>query len=215
MQSFGGVKPKTNQSHQGSANPFARALAEVEKTSGGNQPNNLTESFNSSPSNLADNNLSPDLLKKQQEEKQKELLKKKRRKELHDRVNPVDAKDVFKAREVRVKKEIDRLRQELKALAVEVAAFHKEVEITLMTNVSSPGSEGTYYLNFFQKLRAFIEVLRQQVRSARTWATQVNNKKRKKRSKRPGLEIGGAKHEKTSTVFEMMHHERSNSYGGS
>jgi len=208
------TRSKMNQNSQGSANPFARALAEVEKTSGGNQPNSLTESFDTLPENLTENNLSPDLLKKQQEEKQKELLKQRRRKELHDRVNPVDAKDVFKAREIQVKKEIDRLRQELKALAQEVKDFHKEVEVTLMTNVGSPG-DGSYYLNFFQKLRAFIMLLRQKIRSARTWATQVNNKKRKKKSKRPGLEIGGAKHEKTSTVFEMMHHERSNSYGGS
>ncbi len=214
MQTMGGKTTGQKQT-QGSANPFARALAEVEKTSGatGNQTQSLDAlTRNPTLGNELGAQNQKDLIRKQQEE----ALKAKRRKELHDRVNPVEAKDVFSARREQVKKEIDRLRVELKALAKDVAAFHKEVEITLMTEVGDPGTDGAYYISFFQKLRSFILLLRQRIKSARTWATQVNNKKKKKkRGKRPGLEIAGAKSEKTSTVFDMMHHERSNSYGGS
>ncbi len=213
MQTLGS-RTTNHKPGQGSANPFARALAEVEKTSttSGRRSPNLDALSNSAGAGEFSTLSREDLIKKQQEE----ALKAKRREKLHNLINPVEAKDVFNARKEQVKKEIERLRAELKALAKDVAAFHKEVEVTLMTQVSDPGESGAYYLSFFQKLRAFIILLRQKIKSARTWATQVNNKKKKKkRSKRPGLEIAGVKSEKTSTIFDMMHHERSSSYGGS
>ena len=217
MQSLSSNRTKVKSSQNGSVSPFARALSEVEKTSGnqyqwGDLPKNPSANFDKAGGSLAPN-LNPEEAAKRQ---QKELLKKRRHKELHDKVNPVDAKDIFDARRIQVKKEIERLREELRKLAQEVKQFNKEVDITLSSNIGDPGMEGAYYLNFFQKLRAFIMLLRQKIKSARTWATQVNaKKKKKKRSKRPGLEIAGVKSEKTSTVFDMMHHERSSSYGES
>jgi hypothetical protein len=221
MQTLGTRKPTTGAKYSGSANPFARALSEVEKTSGGLNPNRLNNLPDTVSNGLMQGQgLSPDLTNQNQAEllkqQQAEALKKKRRQELHDRVNPVKETDVFSARRRQVKEEIERLRAELKALAQDIAKFHKEVEVTLMTSVGDPGRDGAYYLNFFHKLRAFIKLLRQQIKSANTWATQVNSKKKKKkRGKKPGLEVGGTKSEKTSTVFDMMHHERSNAYGGS
>ena len=39
--------------------------------------------------------------------------------------------------------------------------FHKEVEVAVMGDVVNPGQDSTYYVNFFQQLRAFILMLGQ------------------------------------------------------
>lgn len=204
-------------------NPFARALADTERE----------KQYSDSPTPQSDNNLdlfrealakggaqgsaatSKDMfdqeryLAEQQEQQKREALRKK----LHDQVNPVDTFDVFSAREQQVKQEIDGLRHELSLLVNEVAAFNQDVELTLMTEVSHPGESGTYYLSFFQQLRTFIFTLRQKIRSASTWATQMHSKNAKKKAKQ-GMVIGGLGHEKTSTIQDMMHHERSSQYSG-
>lgn len=203
-------------------NPFARALAETEQTAY-SQPK-ITRSSTSpfqeamarTGGNFGDfsNGISPDFLKHQQEEALAQQKKEALRKKLHDQVNPVDTTALFDAREREVKKQIDQLRQELKLLVRDVAKFEKDVELTLMTEVTEPGQSGSYYINFFQKLRTFIMFLRQKIKSANTWLKTSQGKKGKKKGKQPGMVIGGLGHEKTSTVQDMMHHERSTNYGG-
>lgn len=228
LQIPGSTKPNSPTN-----NPFARALAELEKQqstsgqssdfgsdpfadalarTGGQYPDQFADTANPLDSPYSQYNQA-DLLKKQQEEAKKARLKK----ELHDRINPVEMTDIFNARREQVAREIDQLREELKKLTFEIASFHKEVDITLMTAISDPGEQGKYYLNFFQKLRAFIMMLRQQVRSARTWMQQSNIKKAKKkrRGAAPGMMVEGSSHEQTQTIFDTMHHERSSTYGGS
>jgi hypothetical protein len=199
-------------------NPFAQALAdsEREKSFSGNVPtpsNPFSDAlaktggydFGSQPMDMAEQQ------RLMEEQRKKEILRKK----LHDQVNPVDATDIFNAREQQTKREIEQTRHELSLLSKEIAAFHKEIEITLMSETVAPGLEGIGYKNFFHQLRSFIMLLRQKISSARTWATQLNGKKAKKKSKSgPGLNISGEAHEKTSTVQDMMHHERSSQYSG-
>ena len=205
-----------------SQNPFARALAEAEKQASESNGQSGAKSEPSFPGFPGMDGLSglnqfgggqlnqEQLLLEQQEKAKKERL----RRQLHEQINPVDTTKVFDARQKQVKEEINKLRAELKALAGEVAAFHKEIEITLMTEVGShPGMEGKYYLNFFQQLRAFIMLLRQKIRSARTWASTAGQKKKKKMVA-AGIVIDGSAHEQTKSVYDMMHHERSNAYGG-
>jgi uncharacterized protein DUF5660 len=210
-------KKKTN------LNPFAKALAEKEKHPFVGQktqankddfPDTLAQSV-ANP-NLGQDQISQDQLKAQQKEAEKKAEKKAKkerlRKKLHDQVNPVDQIDVFSAREQRVKEEIEQVRKELKALAVEISKFHKDVEVTLMTKVVNPGQEGTYYISFFQKLRTFIILLRQKIHSARTWARQMNAKKKKRHSKfGAGLDFKG---NEAKATFDSMHHERYNAYSG-
>lgn len=206
-------------------NPFAQALAETEREkqfSGDQIPSNNTDLFSDALArtggSFADMNQanqgSYDPAEQQrvlEEQRKKEMMRKK----LHDQINPVNTIDIFNAREKQVKREIESLRKELKALVVEVQDFHKEVEVTLMTEIVNPGEQGKYYINFFQQLRNLIMLLRQKISSAKTWATQLNGKKSKKRSKLgPGLQVGGQDYEKTSTIQDMMHHERSNAYSG-
>jgi hypothetical protein len=209
------AKPKP-----GPINPFARALAETEQSAySQQQPQENKSPFSDALARTGgqfgdlSNGISPDVLKQQEEAVKKERQRDALRKKLHDQVNPTETTALFDAREREVKREIDQLRAELKMLVKDVAKFEKEVEMTLMTEVVSPGQTGSYFINFFHKLRSVIMLLRQKVKSANTWMKASNGKKKKK-SKQPGLQIGGLSHEKTSTVQDMMHHERSSTYGG-
>lgn len=216
MNTFGNNKPKQKK-NQASANPFAKALAETEHRLSSDSPKK-NEDQNPFSQALANTGSSPDALNfndqdainKQQEELKKKEKREKLKRKLHEQINPVHQKDIFSAREKRVKQEIENLRDELKLLVKEVSQFHKEVELTLMTEIVDPGQQGTYYINFFQQLRSFIMLLRQKVKSARTWAKQMHTKKKKKK-RGGGLDF--AKHE-TKTVHDTMHHERSNAFSG-
>ncbi len=219
--------PKTSRSNtsKSGVNPFARALAETEQSlnrggqagmDGGNNPfrDALAKTGGKFDFNQGFDSHKTDTIDPEQQRLQLERQRKKDalRRKLHDKVNPVDLVDVYNAREQQVKKEIDKLRDELKMLVKEVKKFDQEVQITLMTEVVKPGQDGKYYIAFFQQLRTFIMLLRQKIHSAHTWATQLHGKQKKKQKK--GMQIGGQAHEKTSTIQDMMHHERSSQYSG-
>ncbi|MBP7768435.1 hypothetical protein KA082_01185 [Candidatus Woesebacteria bacterium] len=210
------------KSPQSAVNPFARALAETEQStySKPNPPQEQQSPFNDTLArtggNFGDlsNGVTPDFLAQQQAEMRKQQEREALRKKLHDQINPVDTTALFDAREKEVKQQIDQLRAELKMLGREVVALNKEIEMTLLTEITEPGQSGSYFINFFHQLRSFILLLREKIKSASTWVKASQGKKKKK-SKQPGLQIGGQDHEKTSTVQDMMHHERSTNYGGS
>lgn len=204
-------------------NPFARALAETEQSAYSNRAipqqeakSPFSDALAKTGGNFTDlsNNISPDFLAQQQQELLKQKQREALRKRLHDKINPVDTTALFDAREREVKKQIDRLREDLKLLSKDISKFEKEVEMTLLSEVVDPGQQGTYFINFFHQLRSLIMLLRQKVKSASTWLKASKGKQKKKKGKQPGMVIGGQDHEKTSTVQDMMHHERSSSYGG-
>ena len=212
---------RTSHPQQLGVNPFARALAETEKPHGSQQDNTnplnpFSEALARSGGSFGDESgfQNPDWQQQQLENLEKQRKKDALRKKLHDQVNPVDMTAVYDAREKEVKKEIESLRHELKMLVKDVAKFEKEVELAVMEEIASPGLTGKYYLNFFRNLRSFIMLLRQKIKSARTWATQFHAKQKKKSKGSAGLKIDGAGHEQTKTVFDMMHHERSTVYSG-
>lgn len=200
------------------ANPFARALAETEKSSLNTRAQQspgetLSEALARTGGSFPDSKQSqpnPDMLREQQELAAQKEKREALRRKLHDQVNPVHAKDIFDARAEQVAKEIDEIRKELRLLAKDVGAFQKDVEITLMTEIVDVGERGAYFKNFFAQLRAFIMLLRQKIKSARTWANASAQKSKKKKKKRGGA-IEGSGYEKTSQVQEMMNHEKSSS----
>ncbi len=222
MNTHGAKKPAVSSPGVGSANPFARALAESEKSSSksGVSSNPFSEALAKTGGNFGDGGAGGPLSFEQWQKSQEEELKKKRQKELlkkklHDKVNPVDTRDVFNAREREVKQEIEQLQKELKALVGQVKKFHKEVDIAATGNVADPGLTGSYHKGFFSKLRAFIILLTKQVRSARTWlhTTQAKQGKKKKKRSGPGMVVEGGASEQGKTVYDMMHHERNQQYG--
>lgn len=215
------AKPNTRQSH--AANPFARALAETEKVGGGtHQQPDATNLFSDALSktggqlpDISPDQPSPEQLKKQQEEAEKKLKQDRLKRKLHDQVNPTDMVDVFNSREKQVKEEIEKTRNELKLLAQDIAKFQKDVDVVVYQEVVNPGQEGTYYISFFQQLRQFIMLLRQKIKSARTWANQVHSKKKKKKGRfGAGIRVGGNSAEQGRAVHDMMHHEQNTAFSG-
>ncbi len=213
LGSTGGNKP---------SRPFTEALA---NTSGGGARNFSSTANNSILENNPFNKSSFDqfggynsefgALQKQQEDLKKQEYEQKRL-ELHKRINPVDAKDVFDARENATKKKIEQIRKELKNLAQEIKKFHKEIDIVLMGKATNSGLDGTGDENFFDRLRAFIILLTQKVRSARTWAQQANTKKKKiaKRAKGLGKQMAESSgYEQRANMDQFFNSERGDNFG--
>lgn len=186
-----------NAQTKSSSQLFSEALA---KTGGKLPQENKTK--------ITDKNLE----KKQQEELKTQQEREILRKKLHDKVNPVDNHDIFEARREKELKEIDQLRKEVALLMADIGSLQKEAEVTLMTQVADPGQEGTYYKNFFLKLRNFIMLLRQKVKSARTWAKQMQSRKKKIAKRRGGGMVVNT--QETKFVQDTMHHEKSTAYSG-
>ncbi len=163
------AKPKTTTtSPLASQNPFAKALAETERSFTDNKPSQLNNPFSEALARTGGkfsdfpvgdarrdsrNQPDPAALARQQEEMRKQQQKEALRRKLHDQVNPVYQKDVFDAREKQVAEELEKTRQELKLLAKEIAALRMDVDIAATKRVVSPGTSGKYYVSFFQQLR--------------------------------------------------------------
>jgi hypothetical protein len=224
MNNLGSITPpgNSNQKSQQANNPFARALAETEKGtySGKNEKSNqdanpFSETLAKTGGQIPENS-DPKELKKQQDQLAKEKKKSELRKKLHDRVNPVDQAEIFSANKERTQKDLNEVRKELKKLAAEITKFYKEVDIQTTQDVTEQGiSEGLGLRSYFQKLKAFIILLTQKVKSARTWMNQHQSraKRMKSRKIKGGVAIGKGSQE-SKAVFEMMHHERSSTYSG-
>src|SRR5260221_3590411 len=149
-------------------NPFARALAEAK---GGDQSN----SYLQSPNRM--NDMNPAEMAEQQRQQEEKMKRERLRQTLHRQINPVETTDIYNAEKQQVKRQVEEIRQELRMMVAEVAAFHEELQISIMSNVPDVGREGKYYISFFQKLTELIKTLRQQIHSARTWATTMQSKK--------------------------------------
>lgn len=223
MDPFAKSTTSKTKSSGSAVNPFAKALAETEHSFNTPQPtpqpglNPFSEALARTGGRSASDfgSQAPHTqedyqrqLEAQRQQQKKEALRRK----LHDQINPVDLVDVFSAREKRVKQELEQTRKDLQALAKEIAKFYKSVDIATFEEVTEPGTQGTYYISFFQKLRNFIMLLRQHVRSATTWANQMQAKSsKKKKRKGPALDFNT---NETKAVHDTMHHERSNAFSG-
>ncbi len=224
MNNPGSLTPPGSSKKQSksTANPFARALAESEKsTFAGKKPQDekndlFGEALARTGGQIPQEN-SPEELEKKQAELKKEQKKAELHKKLHDQVNPVDQKDIFSASKERTKKELEEVRKELKILAKEIGKFYKEVDIQTTQGITTQGISGTGLKSYFQKLKSFIILLTQKVKSARTWMRAQKSKQQRMKSRKikGGMPISGGGAEQSKTVFDMMHHERSTAYSGS
>ncbi len=198
-------------------NPFAKALAETERESFDQIPTSsnpfsdaLSKTGNSLSNALETPQNQPGLLEEQKKqllaEQENQLLRKK----LHDKINPVDKTEVFIQEELKTKKALEQLRQELVFLVEDIKQFRKELAIATQQRVVSPGRTGTYHYSFFHQLRDFVIVLRQQINSARTWLHTTNGKNAKV-AKRQGLDFTG---NEQKSVHDSMHHERKMAFAG-
>ena len=78
--------------------------------------------------------------------------------------------------EKRTREQIQAIRQELKALASSLKSLHSEVQNAIN---EEPVNPGIYHINFYEQLKSFISVLRQQIEDSRSWLATFNTRKKK------------------------------------
>jgi len=76
-----------------------------------------------------------------------------------------------------VKKKIEAIRVELKALSQSIQSLRQEISKTIK---EVPVNPGIYHLNFFDHLRSYLLVMKQEVDDSRIWLSTFNYRKAKK-----------------------------------
>lgn len=190
MTSFGQGNNHSKSASQKPINPFAGSLLENEQKIAGSASSLQADSdkvlnpFANALLNNADGNGGADTPESLQKRQAEALLAQKKdalRKKLHDKVNPTNTHELYSAQEERSKEELNQVRRELELLIADVKDLDKEISMAVSQDVVTPGLDGgTYYRNFFHQLRQLIMLLRQKVGSARSWASQMQVKGKKK-----------------------------------
>jgi len=81
-----------------------------------------------------------------------------------------------KVEETGLKQKIEAVRQELKALSESVKQFNAEAQKAIET---IPADPGVYHLNFLERLRGVLKILREQVEDSRSWLNLHTSRKKK------------------------------------
>lgn len=76
-----------------------------------------------------------------------------------------------------VQRQLEGIRAELKALVASVKNLHQEMQKAIE---EVPVDPGIYHVNFFERLRAILKILREQIEDSRSWLALWNNRKQKK-----------------------------------
>lgn len=212
-------------------NPFAQALG---NTSSNKAPSSFTEALagaqtqpratDTVPNQTGfdafkqpNNHIFEDPFTKKQKEMERQEYERKRL-ALHNKINPVDQRDIFNQREAATQKRIDSIRIELKNLAKQIKGLYKDIDIALMGKVTNTGLTGIGAENFFGKLREVIILLTKRVRDARTWAQQssmyTNKKKKQRGSKGLGEQMNKSTgHEQRAAMDQFFNSERGDNMG--
>lgn len=78
--------------------------------------------------------------------------------------------------EMETKQQLDEIRAQLKSLISSLKHLNQEVQTAVSTEVVNPG---IYHINFYEQLRTFVMVLKQQVEDSRTWLASFSTRKKK------------------------------------
>ncbi len=78
--------------------------------------------------------------------------------------------------EAQTRQQIDAIRKELKELAKSLKNLHTDVQAAIS---EEPVNPGIYHMNFYEQLRSFIAVLRQQIEDSRSWLSTFHARKKK------------------------------------
>jgi hypothetical protein len=91
----------------------------------------------------------------------------------------------------KTKQEIEAIRQELKSLSASIKSFSKEVDKAV---AEMPVNPGVYHLNFYERLRAVLMLLREQIDDSSAWLATSSSRKQKKsfwgKYKKHGTQFG-------------------------
>lgn len=83
---------------------------------------------------------------------------------------------VVHAEEIGLKQKIEAVRGELKALSASIKNYNTEAQKAIE---SIPADPGVYHLNFLERLRGVLVILRQQIEDSRSWLALQTNRKKK------------------------------------
>ncbi len=84
---------------------------------------------------------------------------------------------VFSQKELSRQQEIKALQQQLQQLVEETQDLGQEIEVAVQQQIVNPG---TYHINFFEKLRQFIKLMRQKIHDSATWLAAFNHRAKAK-----------------------------------
>ena len=84
---------------------------------------------------------------------------------------------LVKQEEASVKQQIESVRQELKRLVASLKSLNQEVQKAVS---EVPVHPGIYHLNFVERLRSILKILREQIDDSRSWLALSTNRKKKK-----------------------------------
>lgn len=115
-------------------------------------------------------------LEKYMAEKEKKIQEEERR--VFER-RQFQEKTLYSAEQQRTALEIKAIQEELNKLAGEVAGLDQEIKTAAMEAVVEPG---VYHLNFLQRLRKLIVLLKQRVSESKTWLAEWNAYCKQKRN---------------------------------
>lgn len=142
-----------------------------------------SSALNSKTTNPDQNQWGREWLGQTESDQYKEYLRRERHKE-------VTRIDVFSRREEEVKQAIKSIQAELKLLVEEIAKLSQDITNATEAEVVNPG---TYHLNFFEKLRRLIVMLRKQVVESQNWLEISYARKRAQNSYWAGFYKSGTK----------------------
>jgi hypothetical protein len=84
---------------------------------------------------------------------------------------------IIHADQLHIKQELESVRAELKSLSQTIKQFTQEVDKAIREEPIEPG---IYHVNFYQRLRSLLFLLREQIDDSRTWLMVSKGKKQKK-----------------------------------
>ena len=91
-------------------------------------------------------------------------------------VRPVPRMPVPKEDPQKLGQQIEAVRAELKALAASIQSLNTEIKKAVS---EVPVDPGIYHVNFFERLRSILKVLREQIDDSRSWLTMHQSRKKK------------------------------------
>lgn len=88
-----------------------------------------------------------------------------------------DRTQLVRLDETHVREQLEAVRAELKVLAVSVKNFNQDVQKAINEVSVHPG---IYHLNFMERLRSILKILREQIEDSRSWLALSTNRKKKR-----------------------------------
>jgi len=86
-------------------------------------------------------------------------------------------RSVPRSDEIEVKQKIEAIRVELKALAQSIKSLRQEISKTIL---DAPVDPGIYHLNFFEHLKSYLQIMKQEIDDSRIWLMASNTRKAKR-----------------------------------